>query len=247
MAQPMNNKLLIIALFLILSIILLTNTVNVTGSKLIPTKPIWPLEFSYTFGLFSVASNSPIINETSQFYYNWDQYKSQLIVYPNQCLPFITNGDQYPCNILFNSIGTYLIQPLTSNPCCLMFPGVGATPPNFLAGFNYNGTAIGTDYYGNRIPSNYWFGLGFGYWTDINTGNDIMLTDGSPTTIWTISKFNVSKQDKSIFTLPGSESQCNTMCPGFEKLIIQENYYKKINQLLLNPLMRLSLLQSMDQ
>jgi len=157
----------------------------------------------------------PTVNVTSYFYYNYDQLQTQVISYPEQCIPLYGDAYKYPCSLYFNPNGIYLAQPMYLNvQCCLLFPGVGAVPPNFLAAFTYNGTAIAQDYYNDTYECNYWVGDGgFAYWTDVKQGHDIYFQDGPTGTYWSWGRFTVAPQDPIFFALPGSAEECNQPCP----------------------------------
>lgn len=83
------------------------------------------------------------------------------------------------CNLLFNPNGTYLIA-TKIGVCCLLFPGVGTVPPDFLAGFNSSEFVMpASDIYGVPHATNFWTtDEGFYYWTDVHTFQDIQLVDG---------------------------------------------------------------------
>lgn len=114
--------------------------------------PKWPLQFQATFGLYqfdNLVDNTPIFNETSEFYYDFNVSYAQLINYPTRCVALLSPlADKSPCQILFNKQGVYFSQPQENVECCLMFQGVGPSPPNFLEGFTWNGTNSAPDFYG---------------------------------------------------------------------------------------------------
>jgi len=180
-----------------------------------PAKPTWPVEFDSPFGLTNLFPKSPILNVTSHFYYNWDQYQSQVIDYPNRCIPGLEKtGETYPCKLYFNPQGVYLSQPALNITCCQYFAGVGAVPPTFLEGMTWNSQQTASDYYGYIHQCDYWTGDLFAYWTDSQSGFDVLFQDGPSGTFWGWGEFNVNPQSKSIFTLPASNSVCNKKCPG---------------------------------
>jgi len=201
-----------------------------------PTKPIWPTEFDVVFGLSAPATSAypAIVNSTAHFYYNYDQIQSSLIVYDNGCLPGLFPGSHNtPCSFYFNPVGAYMYLPNVSDTCCLLFPGVGSVPPNFLAGFNYSGfNQLAFDYYGVPYVTTLWLGGDFMYWTNATNGHDIQFVDGG-FVLWNFAGFNVQHQSHSIFDLPSSS--CNQTCPKFslEKPSLSRRY--------MDPFLRLAL------
>ena len=106
-------------------------------------------------------------------YYNWDEYQSQVIDYPNNCIDVVpVIGYLHPCRLYFTPNDIYFSQPSLGVECCQLFAGVGPVPPTFLQGFNYTTTAVAPDMYGNFHQCNLWSGTGFQYWTDATTGHD---------------------------------------------------------------------------
>jgi hypothetical protein len=198
-----------------------------------PNKPVWPSQFSSIFALYDLQQQSPIFNASSMFYYNWDEFQSQLIDYPTNCISIIpNNGYLNPCKLYFTSDSVYFAQPALGVNCCKLFSGVGTVPPHFLQGFNYTTTANAPDYNGRIHTCNLWSGQGFEYWTDSITGFDVFFRDGPGSTFWAWDNFNVTHQDKSIFNLPSSS--CETSClGGVAKKIDLEPLYK-------HPLFRLA-------
>lgn len=148
-----------------------------------------------------------------------DELSSQRISYPHRCLPFFAGATEAGgCDIYFNANGTYFSQPQQGAAlgCCLMFPQIGAVPPQFLQGFTYNGSATAPDFYGVEQQTYYWTGPGgFAYWTLIPGGHDIFFNDGNGFGYWAWGLFNVTKQPAELFELPGDEASCNKACPGF--------------------------------
>lgn len=179
--------------------------------------PKWPISFSAPFGMYNLDRN-PVVNASSVFYFDWSnpQRPAQLIDYVEQCFPTIPGSELEPCRILFlDSI--YYSQPSLGIDCCLWFEGVGPSPPDFLAGFTWNGTAVAKDYYGTKTETNYWIATppatGFTYWTDVKTNHDIWFKDGASGPYWAWGKFNVGPQDQTLFKMPGTAEQCATKCP----------------------------------
>jgi len=195
------------------------------------SKPVWPVEFDAPFGLYNLNLPSPLVNVYSHFYYNYDELQSQVISYPTNCIPIVPIvGFYHPCALYFNDNGTYFSQPDLGIQCCSLFPGVGATPPQFLAGFTWSSNqTFATDYYGVNHVTNYWVGTGdgsnFAYWTDLNTNHDIFINDGSSGIFWSWGKFTVGPQSPTIFQLPGTSDQCNKSCLG--QLGIEKEQAKK--------------------
>jgi len=179
-----------------------------------PNKPVWPTEFDAPFQLFDLTVPTPIVNQTSHFYYNFDQYEAQRISYPQQCVPLLTNGSFHPCDLYFNANGTYMSAPAlgAKYECCLVLPGVGPIPPQFLNGFNWDSVQSAPDAYGESHVCNYWTGSGFGYWTDITTNHDIFFNDGGSGAYWAWGHFHVAPQPQSLFELPGTLEQCSQSC-----------------------------------
>ena len=69
---------------------------------------------------------------------------------------------------------------------------------------------------------------GFKYWTVghydkiySNWGHDIVFQDGPTGVTWRWGNFNVSTQEESLFTLPGTDTQCATKC---SKLLSAEEH-----------------------
>ncbi len=116
-------------------------------------------------------------NASSYFYYDWT-HEVSLIDYPEQCIAIVGNSTSHPCKIYFNPKGSFLSQPSTGVKCCAIALGVGSVPPQFLAGFDYNGTSTASDLYGSKHQCNLWTGSGFAYWTDITSDLDIYFRDG---------------------------------------------------------------------
>jgi len=180
-----------------------------------PPKPVWPTQFDCLFGLSiepNVSALSPaIVNSTAHFYYSYPL--AQLIQYPNTCIPGLLPGHDWTqgCSLLFNSNGTYIYN---KDICCLVFPGVGVVPPDFLAGFNYSGFVLpAADRFGVLHSSVMWTTPmeegGFFYWTDAHNGDDVAFVDGD-VIMWNFDQFNVRPQPSSLFKLP---SDCLSTCP----------------------------------
>eukprot|EP00759_Apiculatamorpha_spiralis_P057226 PhF_6_TR8509/c0_g1_i1/m.13315 len=174
----------------------------VTLATSVPSKPQWPIQFESPFILSQPIMN--IYDKLCQFHYNWD-IQSTRVNYPNGCIPEITNSS---CDLIFNPKGTYL---LLQQSCCLLFPGVGSVPPNFLAPFNFTNVTIAKDMYGHNHVVDYWVhpGDGFAYWTDKYTGNDIKFQDGNGI-LWNFGELVSKAQPASLFVLP---SNCSAACP----------------------------------
>jgi len=184
-------------------VLVLSLVITIVHSQ--PTKPVWPVEFDSPFGLYNLNLPSPLVNINSHFYYNFDQLESQVITYPTNCIPIVPIvGYMSPCTLYFNNNGTFFSQPAYGITCCSLFPGVGATPPQFLAGFDWKSNqTFATDFYGVTHATNYWVGSGdgssFAYWTDLSTNHDIFLNDGGTVRFWSWGNFNVAPQSPSIF------------------------------------------------
>jgi len=179
-----------------------------------PSKPEWPYEFDAAFGMSALPTQSTpgIVNTTSHIYYNWDEVESTLIDYPGFCLPFFPTW-KYPCQLIFNPVGTYFLQPAVGLECCLLFPGIGSVPPAFLTPFNFSGfTPLAVDHSGVPHITNFWVAGGFNYWTDTTTGLDIQFEDGGAI-LWNWSPLNDVPQPASIFSLPSGQN-CNASCPS---------------------------------
>ncbi|ELR19555.1 uncharacterized protein ACA1_270300 [Acanthamoeba castellanii str. Neff] len=186
------------------------------SSSAVPRKPVWPRQFDVQFGLSVVESplNGPIVNVTSHFYYDFN-VQASLVTYPELCLPGLIPGDGWKkgCNLLFNPKGTYLFAPHAGVDCCLLFPGVGTVPPDFLRGFNASGFVVPTpDLYGVLHNSDFWVtNEGFFYWTDAKTGGDVALVDGG-SVVWNFyPHLRVAPQPSALFAVP---SNCAVSCPG---------------------------------
>jgi len=185
-----------------------------------PPKPEWPQQFDSPFGLFDLQPLSPVVNANAHFYYHYDTsgsapLQAQRISYPVQCIPLATNGSNSPCDLYFfngNNTGLYLAQPGIGKDCCLAIPDLGPIPPAFLGGFTWNSVQIAPDLSGTRHNSNYWAGSGFGYWTDLQTGDDVFFQDGGSGIYWAWGDFNVQPQPASVFALPANPAECNTLC-----------------------------------
>jgi len=107
-------------------------------------------------------------------------------------------------------------------PCCLLIPGVGSLPPNFLQGFNYSGYQFpAADLYGVLHNSNFWstIGEGFFYWTDAVSGQDISLIDGGALQ-WAFRPSFNTKAQHSVFAIP---SNCAAECPTQKGFVRQFN------------------------
>lgn len=184
-------------------------------STLASPAPIWPGAFSAPFGLYNIALRNPIVNATSTFYYDFTHYQAQLIDYPTRCVPILPGGELSGCRLLFRE-NIYFSQPSLGVNCCTLFDDVGPSPPAFLDGFTFNGTALATDYYGTSLLANYWAATppatGFAYWTDMQTGHDLFFRDGDSGSFWAWGKFKVEEQEKQLFDLPGSKEECETSC-----------------------------------
>eukprot|EP01127_Copromyxa_protea_P005845 TRINITY_DN1568_c0_g1_i1.p1 TRINITY_DN1568_c0_g1~~TRINITY_DN1568_c0_g1_i1.p1 ORF type:complete len:220 (-),score=53.29 TRINITY_DN1568_c0_g1_i1:41-700(-) len=170
-----------------------------------PSKPHWGAQFDAAFGLYSPVNN--FINFTSHFYYNWD-LKATLITYPERCLP--TFNISLPCNLTFTPTGCFVTFPLL--PTCLLFPGVGSIPPNFLAPFDYVSSTVSLDLFGNARYANYWVApnaTSFQYWTDAASGEDIQFLDGG-NVLWTFGPLTDRPQDKGLFSVPSPAVACPT-------------------------------------
>jgi len=180
-------------------------------------KPIWPQMFDVVFGVSAVnnitANNPSMVNGTSHFYYNWAQYRAQRIDYPAGCIPLFGGAWKAPCSLVFNNNGTYLFAPALGISCCLLLPGIGAIPPNFLAPFNASGFVIPMpDYVGVLHETNFWTtNEGFYYWTDANSGQDIFFTDGSVINWAFVPQFSFTSQSASLYQIP---STCAASCGG---------------------------------
>jgi len=175
-----------------------------------PTKPIWPLTFDCTFGLtiplIPGVTTSPLVNISSHFYYDFTKQAS-LIDYPTNCIPLYPGSESIPCKLWFDSQYGCVYQDKTYGQCVL-FPGVGTIPPNFLANFNFSTTSLQIDYYGVAHYSNFWVSVdGFQYWTDKVTGADIALIDGG-NLLWYFTPLQVRAQDPALFKLPTGLQNC---------------------------------------
>jgi len=186
-----------------------------SANRIIPPKSVWPPEFSAPFGLYINSILSPVNNASSTLFYNWN-IESQLIDYPNNCIPLIPIlGYKQSCKLYFTANNTYFSQPKLNIPCCKLFSGVGTIPIDFLKGFNYTGVDNAKDMYGNVHSCNLWEGSGFKYWTDINTGHDVYFRDGPIGGIyWAWGNFNVTQQPAEIFQLPQPSNICEKSCLG---------------------------------
>jgi hypothetical protein len=180
----------------------------------LPSKPQWADVFDAPFGLNVKSSNYS--NVTSHFYYDWTYQQSSLITYPDKCLPGITTLT--PCNLVFNNVGCYLFTPKDpvfpfkpeNQQCCLLFPGVGSLPPNFLAPFNFSTVEVVQDMYGKNHTCDKWHNFGFAYWTSVATGNDIQVRDGPGDTFWNYGTLNFpNSYPESLFYIP---PDCSTSC-----------------------------------
>jgi len=176
------------------------------------SKPTWPPSFDSTFGITFFGdphgSWAPVVNSTCHMYYSWPKLKATRLDY-NNCLPLFAGATLSFCSLIFNPTGTYFANEDQST-CCLLFPGVGSVPPNFLAPFNDSGiTQLAIDYYGLPHTTNLWLGEdNFQYWTDSTTGDDVQFVDAG-SAVWWFAPFNVAPQPNTLFSLG---SQCNTKC-----------------------------------
>jgi hypothetical protein len=196
-------------LLFVLSLFFLSLAPRMANSASHPQKPVWPLQWSSAFGLYQTG-NPPKANVSSMFYSKWTaQTKAQLIDYPTQCIDIGPLG-VHPCKLLFVPAGIYLSSPF-GDTCCLLIPGVGPIPPNFLRGYNFSNVETAADYYGTLHVSNHWVAPDFEYWTDVKTGFDVALLDG-PTIKWTWANFDVRPQPDSLFKIP---QNCTAACPKF--------------------------------
>lgn len=182
-----------------------------------PNKPEWANQWDAPFGLTVKIPKLPQYhNKSSYFRYNWD-IKTSKIFYPEGCLPQIT---EKPCNLTFVPKGCYLSAPKLLAPfgttCCLLFPGIGSIPPNFLAPFNYNGTETVPDQAGDMHDTYRWRSeAGFQYWTDKTTGLDIQFKDGPSPVYWNYGPLHFRNQTNSVFDLPNN---CLPSCKPKELL-----------------------------
>eukprot|EP01118_Nematostelium_gracile_P009289 TRINITY_DN3117_c0_g2_i1.p1 TRINITY_DN3117_c0_g2~~TRINITY_DN3117_c0_g2_i1.p1 ORF type:complete len:232 (+),score=60.46 TRINITY_DN3117_c0_g2_i1:41-697(+) len=177
-----------------------------------PKKPMWPSQFDVEFGLNMIPTpnNAAMINISSHFYYDWDQFKASTIDYYNYCLPGLYQGSENgPCKIIFVPQGTFFINS-TMNETCEWIPGVGSIPPDFLTPFNFTGyTNLVPDFNGVLHVSNFWNGGGgFQYWTDAETGDDVQLCDGGAIN-WNFGPFNVVPQSKEMFDIGVNPPPCS--------------------------------------
>lgn len=177
------------------------------NSATAPPKPVWADSWDAPFGLNVNVPPYKVHNESSHYYYAWNLNRSSLITYPLGCLPMFT---QKPCNLLFNDVGVTLIVP--DEPCCVLFPGVGTIPPDFLKAFTWNGTEHAPNMYGNLIQSNFWRSeAGFLYWTSVKTGIDVRVRDGPESVFWNYGTVSFRAQDpKRFVSPPNCAAQCNT-------------------------------------
>jgi len=199
-----------------------------------PNKPVWPPAFDCPFGLNVVPTNTspPIINQLAHFYYQWTNLKASLVDYPQGCLPFFFPGaNKFPCKLYFLPNGTYLSLP-KGGPidCCLVFPGVGSIPPDFLTPFNYSGyQTLAMDGSGVTHMTDFWVAVdGFQYWTDSTTGFDIQFADAG-LLLWNFGDFNVQTQPSSLFELP--KPSCNNLCPGTGTSMMQPDLLMSLSML----------------
>uniref|UniRef100_A0A7S1QWU1 Uncharacterized protein n=1 Tax=Neobodo designis TaxID=312471 RepID=A0A7S1QWU1_NEODS len=171
-----------------------------------PARPNWPDQFDVPFGLNVAAAD--YVNRTSHFYYNWN-LGAQRIKYHDGCLPLLTKKN---CDLVFNSVGTFLMAPEAGIDCCLLFPGIGPTSPDALGEFNFTQTNVtAQDFYGKEHTCNEWDGAGFLYWTDVNSEMFVKFRDGPTGGIyWKFGDFHVAPQHITLFDVP---SQCNSTCP----------------------------------
>ena len=183
-------------------------TVAASGT---PQKPVWPEKFDAPFGLTTTIDGSTIfVNRTAHFYYDF-ALKASVIDYPESCLNGLVAGDA-PCRLTFNHVGTYMLAPRGGVDCCLLFPGVGTIPPDFLAEFEFNGTRPNVqDLYGRRVTTNFWrSAAGFLYWTDAATGKDVQFRDGPSPVYWNWGVLTARNQSAATFAVP---AQCASTCP----------------------------------
>jgi hypothetical protein len=73
---------------LVVAIVLLFSCVLYANAQ--PQKPVWPIEFDATFGLFVPGNDTgdqiEVVNSTSHFYYNYN-INASVIDYPTNCIP----------------------------------------------------------------------------------------------------------------------------------------------------------------
>jgi hypothetical protein len=154
-------------------------------------------------------------NVTSHFWYDWSYNFSSKITYPDKCLPFVSED---PCDLTFNDVGTHLFTKINkSKPfadgnkkCCLLFPGIGSLPPNFLAPFNFSMVEDAANMFGDMIKCNKWHNFGFAYWTEIaGFGADIQVRDGMGDTFWNYGKLSGRRQNTTMYDVP---KDCTGKC-----------------------------------
>jgi len=197
-----------------------------------PEKPVWPIQFDAPFGMSTPKANPPIVNTSSHFYYNWD-IKASTIVYHERCLPGLwPDSDKSGCTIWFLPAGVYIGQEAVHLDCCLLIPGVGSVPPEFLKNFKYDSIQLAEDYYGVNHTTYYWTGIdGFAYWTDAQTKADIKFKDGETGIFWNFGELEDRPQDNKWFTLPRQCGACHSLSPK-----------QAVLSLSVDPMIRLSLL-----
>jgi hypothetical protein len=171
-----------------------------------PAKINWPSQFDVPFGLNVAASD--YTNRTAHFFYNWD-LMAQRIEYHDGCLPILTEKN---CDLVFNSVGTFLMAPAAGIDCCLLFPGIGPTTPDALGPFNFTKANVSAaDFYGKVHTCNEWDGAGFLYWTDMTARTFVKFRDGPTGGIfWDFGTFHPGPQNVTLFDVP---SKCNSTCP----------------------------------
>eukprot|EP01119_Soliformovum_irregulare_P000640 TRINITY_DN1045_c0_g1_i1.p1 TRINITY_DN1045_c0_g1~~TRINITY_DN1045_c0_g1_i1.p1 ORF type:complete len:227 (-),score=40.90 TRINITY_DN1045_c0_g1_i1:99-758(-) len=193
------------------------------------TKPIWPGVFDVPFGLSvpaAVTQGNPIVNSSSHFYYNWDQYQATLITYAENCIPVFPGSSKAPCNITFVPSGAYFTSPTIGT--CLWLPGIGSIPPAFLAQFNYTGyQTIESDFYGVPHFTYYWDAGTFQYWTDTQSGQDIKFIDGG-IIVWNFAPtFSFTQWPASIFQVPKNAPPCKFPSKSLDR---SHNLFNVISQ-----------------
>jgi hypothetical protein len=176
----------------------------------VPAKVDWPVQFDVEFSL-SIAS-AGYHNRTSHFYYDWTR-KAQRISYPEGCVPLFPSLTNVACDMVFNNNGTYLMAPALGVDCCLMFPGIGASFPQALKAFTFNGTESNiASFDGEVYDTNRWYGSGFEFWTAVEAPNRyVKFRDGAGDTFWRFAQFQERVQYAPNFAVPDA---CATRkCP----------------------------------
>lgn len=187
---------------------------STTPSSTSDGKPIFPNEFVVEFGLYDfAASPNPVVNASSTMYFS-SPLEASRISYSSCPAILAPNISRLACDLYFDKQGTIISAPALGL-CCLIFPGVGSVPRDYLDQFSLVGEALAVDYYDNKHTCAYWLAASLGdfaYWTDKETNHPVLYGDSNTGITWQLAAPIDKHLAPSVFAPPFS--RCTQACPS---------------------------------